>query len=146
MGTSCGCAEDCQTLRVGRQVGRYIAMTGLSAAVTLGLPILLHERLAIAEEAAVALALSAAFVLNFLTLRLFVFGSRGGAVRELLKFGATSAGFRFGEYLGFLMLHRILGVNYVMAISAMLALSIVLKFIVYKLFVFLGKPVVAAQR
>ena len=55
------------------EVGRYTQRAVVSAAMNLGLPVLLHEWVGIAERVAVALALTTAFVVNFLVARSYVF-------------------------------------------------------------------------
>ena len=96
------------------QLLRFFGATGISATITLGLPVLLHEGLAVPPRAAVAIALTVAFMVNFLTTRLFVFRSSGRAPGELARYALTSAAFRGGEYLGFLALHA-LGLVYYLA-------------------------------
>ena len=114
-------------------------MSGLSSIVTVGLPILLHEAFSVAEEAAVAIALVTAFVVNFVTLRVFVFGSIGNKGHEIFRFGLVSAGFRLAEYGIFLVAHNVLQYYYVFALAVMLAISAAGKFVVYKYFVFFRK-------
>ena len=118
------------------QAARYLLMTGVSALVTLGIPALLHEVFGVGEELSVAISLVAAFCVNFLTTRLYVFGSDGRVGPQLARFALVSAGFRLGEYLAFLVLHTWLGLMYLVALALVLMVSIVLKFFVYRRFVF----------
>lgn len=115
---------------------RYFLMTGFSATLTLGLPILLHEGAGIAERLSVGLSLATAFVVNFVTIRYVVFRSLGDPVAELIRFAMTSLGFRVGEYVMFLLLHSIVGVFYVLALGIVLFASFVLKFLCYRFLVF----------
>ena len=115
---------------------RYLLMTGLSAGITLGLPILLHEGFDVNEEIAVSLALGTSFLINFVTIRVFVFRSIGAPRTELLRFGLTSAGFRIVEYLLFLCLHTLLDLFYVLALGIVLVVSLALKFYCYRVLVF----------
>lgn len=114
---------------------RFFWATGASAAITLGLPVLLHEGFAVPPRIAVAVALVTAFAVNFLTTRLFVFRSRGGAHGELVRYALTSASFRGAEYLGFLALD-VLGVVYYLAQPLVLIVSFLLKFVVLRRFVY----------
>ncbi len=118
------------------QIGRYLVMTGLSACLTMGLPVVLHEIFGLSEEASVAVALLTAFVVNFITLRRVVFRSAGRPTAELLRFFWTGLAFRGGEYLAFLILLSLLRLHYVLALAIVLALSISLKFLCYRSFVF----------
>lgn len=114
---------------------RYVAATGLSAAITLGIPILLHEQFRVEERLAVGIALAIAFVVNFITTRLFVFRSSGNARSELKRFVGVSLAFRLGEYGLFLLLFS-LGIVYYLAQLIVLIISFVLKFLTYKRFVY----------
>ena len=119
-----------------QQVYRYLLMTGLSAVVTVGLPALLHEVFGVGEERAVAVSLAVAFCVNFLTARFYIFRSGGHIGGQLVRFALVSAAFRIGEYLAFLVLHTWLGLMYLVALAAILFVSIVLKFFSYRHFVF----------
>jgi putative flippase GtrA len=135
--------SDKQLSRLVLQFWRYVLMSGASAIVTLGVPLLLHEVFAVDEEIAVLVALVIAFVVNFLTLRLYVFASESGATGQLAKFTLTSAGFRLGEYLFFLLGHNVLEFHYMYTLIATLVISVALKFVVYRFFVFADKSAAA---
>lgn len=121
-----------------RQAMRFGMQSGASASITLGLPILLHEAFGVPVEHAVAAALVTAFVFNFVTMRLFVFRSDGGAGWELLRYVLAALAFRLLEYGLFLLLNRWLGLMYVASLGLILAISTVLKFGFYRSFVFRG--------
>jgi putative flippase GtrA len=114
---------------------RFGVATLISASLTLGLPIVLHEGLAVEERRAVAIAVVIAFVVNFLTTRYYVFKSSGKAGDELWRFLGTSLAFRLAEYGLFLLLFS-LGLVYYLAQFIVLALSFVMKFIVQRRFVY----------
>ena len=114
---------------------RYGVATGLSATVTIGLPLLLHEVFAVPERIAVGVAFAAAFVLNFVTTRSYVFRSSGAARNELPRYVITSVCFRLGEYGAFLALFQ-LGLVYYAAQIIVVALSLILKFFTFKTFVY----------
>ena len=117
-------------------VHRYFLLSGLSAGITFGAPIILHELARFEEKDAVGLALVVAFVVNFLVARSYVFRSNVAMLPQLVRFGLSSLAFRGGEYLAFLFLHSYVGMFYVLAVGIVLAISFVLKFIFYRMFVF----------
>src|SRR5689334_7293489 len=88
-----------------RQAGCFGILTVVSASITVGLPILLHERWGISPPRAAAIAFVLAFVVNFVSLRRLVFSSRRGAGHDLLVYAASSLFFRGAEYAGFLLLY-----------------------------------------
>jgi len=98
--------------------------------------VLLHEWLGMAERAAVALALTTAFVVNFLVARSYVFKASGAFGPQVLRFAAASAGFRIAEYLAFLFLHTVFGLFYILAIGVVLVISFGVKFVFYRAYVF----------
>jgi putative flippase GtrA len=118
------------------EVNRFLAVTVVSAGVTLGAPVLLHELVGMGEEIAVAVALFTAFCLNFFMARIYVFRSGGAVVPQLVRFAGASLAFRLAEYLAFLALHLWLDLFYVLAVAVVLVVSFVLKFLFYRVFVF----------
>ncbi len=117
---------------------RYAVVSGMSAIVTLGLPILLHEFAGTDPRIAVGIAFAVAFVMNFLTTRYFVFRSADSFWSSFRKFLLSSLMFRGAEYLGFLGLFA-LGLPYYVAQAIVVGLSFVLKFLALKHFVFKGR-------
>lgn len=115
---------------------RYLAMTGVSAAITLGLPFVLHEGFAVRPDIAVAIGLGTAFLVNFATGKFYVFRRKGSTKAQLGRFTLVSLLFRLSEYFLFLVLHNGFGVQYMIANTAVLFVSFCLKFFVYKIFVF----------
>lgn len=120
-----------------RYLRRYGVAAILSAALSLGLPILLHDWLGVHEAAAVALALSVTFLLNFLFIRNFVFRSAGNVTRQGMAFGVSSAMFRAIEYMAFLGLSA-LGLDYRLSLLLVLGTSFFGKFFLHNKFVFVG--------
>ena len=116
---------------------RYLVMSGLSSILSLGIPFLLHEVFGVRPDIAVACGLTAAFIMNSFTARLFVFRKKGSVKQQLGRFALVSFAFRSAEYLAFLVLHSALGVQYMIANASVLFLSFCLKFFVYKIFVFI---------
>jgi putative flippase GtrA len=121
---------------LARQLVRYGLSTGISVSVTVVLPILLHELFAVREERAVLIAFNTALVVNFLTLRHFVFSKGGSALRDLAFYGAINILFRVAEYGAFSLLFATLGLHYVIAILIVLFISAIVKFLVYRFVVF----------
>ncbi len=103
----------------------------------MGVTAFLHEILALSEEASYACALVVAFCLGFFLMRHFVFRAGEGAIRRqaVLHF-ATTLAFRGMEYVGFLTLHTLLGLYYLLSILLVLGVSFCAKFLWYGHFVF----------
>lgn len=115
---------------------RYLAMSGISVGLSLGIPFALHQGFALRPDIAVAIGLASAFVMNFFTARLFVFKEKGSVKQQFRRFTLVSFAFRSCEYLAFLFLHSFFDVQYMIANASVLFLSFCLKFFVYKIFVF----------
>lgn len=97
----------------------------------------LHELAGVSETAAPAIALVAAFVVNFVLLRVWVFPAQQAHLgRQLLETALTSLAFRGFEYGVFLALHLGLDVNYLIATGASVCISALGKFFVYREIVF----------
>jgi putative flippase GtrA len=114
------------------QVFRFGLMTGMSASVTVGLPIILHELFGVTPQHAAAVAFVVAFLLNFVSLRRLVFRSSHGASRDLVTFIASSLVFRGVEYIAFLLLTTVAHIHYVIALLSVLTLSTLAKFVWYR--------------
>lgn len=115
-----------------RQALRFGLTTALSAVVTVGLPVLLHEVFGVQPRIAVAVAFVVAFCMNFISLRRIVFTSDRNAGHDLLIFAVSSMIFRFGEYLGFLGISALLDLSYVWCLLTVLACSTLIKFFWYR--------------
>ena len=125
---------------VGPSFVRFASLGVLSYATNVGLTFVLHEWYALPAEAAFAAALVTVFCMNFLLMRYYVYpGLRGGLGRQLAQFGVTSALFRGGEYVAFLVLHSWLGTHYLPAIVAVTGAAFVAKFFYYRTAVFVGR-------
>jgi putative flippase GtrA len=115
---------------------RYLVMTGISAAISLGIPFGLHEGLSVPPNIAVAIGISTSFLVNFATAKHYVFKRKGFAKAQLGRFTLVSVLFRLCEYLAFLVLHSVIGFQYMIANFSVLLASFALKFFVYRGFVF----------
>jgi putative flippase GtrA len=130
-----------RTLRHGSvaQLIRFGVSTGLSAAVTLGVPVLLHEALKVDQKVAVAISQSSALLINFLMIRVFVFRSQRAARRDLAYYVGSAVAFRGLEYLLFLALFTFGRLFYLTALVLTLGASTLLKFVWYR-FLFAERP------
>jgi len=117
--------------RIG-QILRFGATSGMSAAITVGLPVALHEGLGVVPQHGAAIAFCVAFLVNFFSLRRLVFRSAGGIGRDLGLFVISSLAFRAAEYAAFLALTTFAHVYYVVALVGVLGLSTVAKFFWYR--------------
>lgn len=127
-----------------REAFRYLLITAESFFLNLGLAVLLHEWMGLAEELAFAIALIVVMVNNFLFLRYYIFRSVDSNIyKQFLAFVAASGVFRGGEYLAFLVIHTALGVHYAITILFTLALSFVIKFFVQRNIIFRKKQTAA---
>ncbi len=120
-------------------VATLYAMTGfgllglVSFTLNLGLSALLHELLGVSEELSFGVSLMVVFVVNFLACRYLIFDAAGGNLaRQLIAFTLSSLAFRGMEYVAFLLLHSLVGVHYLIAITAVLGVSMIGKFLFYR--------------
>lgn len=112
---------------------RFAAMSAMSALVTLGLPVLLHETLHVGQKVAVACGQGSVFLLNFALIRMFVFRSGGRPGTQFLQYAGSAAAFRGLEYVAFLVLLDWAGLFYVTALVITLGTSTAIKFVWYRL-------------
>lgn len=117
--------------RLFGQLARYGVLTLVSACVTVGLPILLHEFGHLTPPHAAAIAFVTAFFVNFFSLRRLVFRSGRGARRDLGTYILSSLVFRSAEYAAFLALDAA-GVYYIVALLIVLTVSAITKFLWYR--------------
>jgi len=117
---------------------RFGALGAVGFALNIAVTAVLTEVAGAPAELAFAIALAVVFVFSFLTSRylIFVGAATGNPRRQLIKFAVSSAAFRGAEYLGFLLLHTVIGLNYLVAIPAVLGVSFLTKFVAYSTVVF----------
>jgi putative flippase GtrA len=115
-----------------RQVTRFAISSGMSASLSLVLPILLHEVGRVDENVAVAVGFVSAYVMNFFMLRVFVFKSKGAIRSQIIKYVPVNGFFRLAEFSLFLILNNLLSLNYILAVASVLFVSTVLKFFGYR--------------
>lgn len=122
---------------VGR-FARFAAMGAIGFSLNIAVTVSLHEWSGAPEELAFAVALVVVFVVSFLAGRYMIFegASSARATKQLGKFAVWNGGFRFAEYTGFLVLHTILGLPYLLTIVTVLGVSFLTKFLAYSTVVF----------
>ena len=122
---------------LGRLI-RFGALGAVGFGLNIVVTVTLTEALGAPEELAFAIALGVVFIFSFLTSRylIFVGAAAGDPRKQLFKFAASSAAFRGAEYLGFLLLHTVMGLGYLLAIPAVLGVSFLTKFVAYSNVVF----------
>jgi putative flippase GtrA len=130
-----------------QKILRFAAGGVLSSGVTLGVTALLREIFGVREAIAAAVGLASAMLVNFLFLRHFVFASRATPIpRQLTMFLTSNGVFRVLEYLGFLVVIRLLDLHYLLSLLLVLGASFLLKFLVYERFVFAHRDSATVQQ
>ena len=114
------------------QLLRFGMATGLSAIISLGMPVFLHELLHVEQKVAVAISQATVLLMNFITLRLFVFRGKGSIRGDLMRYFGSAAMFRGLEYLSFLALFELAGLFYLTALVITLIASTMIKFVWYR--------------
>lgn len=115
---------------------RFVATGAPSLLAGFGTALILRELVGLTPELAGGGGLLVSLLVSFAIVRRFVFASRGSAKGEFVRYVLTSLGFRFAEYLAYLLLLDQLGLPYLVAYMAVVSCSVVAKFIVYRGFVF----------
>lgn len=118
---------------IAGQLLRFGVSSGASAAVSLGLPVFLHEIFGVEQKVAVAISQCSVLLLNFLMIRVFVFRSERAAKRDLSYYIGSAVAFRGLEYLLFLALFELAGLFYFTALLLTLGTSTLVKFFWYRL-------------
>ncbi len=105
--------------------------------LSIGVTWLGHEILHFSEEAAYGIALVLAFICMFILMRHYVFRvSDQGAKTQLTLYLTSSVAFRLAEFAGFLLLHTLLDVYYLLAVMLVLSTSWIAKYLVNRHIVF----------
>ena len=117
---------------IPNQVLRFFASTILSAAMSFGIPVLLVEIFHLHKPVAVALGFGTAYLANLLLLRRFVFQSTNRWSRDVLGYVLTNGCFRVLEYVSFLLLLKMFGVQYLISLLLILGTSSIVKFFAYR--------------
>lgn len=118
-------------------LGRFGLLAVVSALLSFGLTIGLHELAGVPAYAAYAVALVVTFLVNFAAMRYAVFVAHTGSARgQFALHGLTAITFRAGEYAAFLLLHSCLDLHYILVMVVIQGLSFLGKFFVYRNVVF----------
>lgn len=124
-----------------RSPARFLVLSGLSFTLNLAITAALHEGAGLGADASFALALATVFVVNFALMRWYVFpGGSRPLVPQLVGFGLSSLAFRGLEFAGFLLLHSVFGLVYLLAAAATLSLSFATKYVYYNAWLFAREP------
>jgi putative flippase GtrA len=128
---------------------RFGAVGGATFTTNIGLTAFLHQGLGISAEVAFALSLGTILIISFFACRYWIFktGSEGDPKHQALLFLLSTLAFRGTEYLGFLLLHTVFGVHYLVAVAAILVTTFFAKFFFYRDAVFdsLAGSIVSAK-
>lgn len=114
---------------------RFLIQGGSSYLVVTTVTAGLHEIAMVSARVSAGIGLLVAFLINFFTLRVFVFRSQGTMHYQAAKFFGFSLFFRASEYLLFLIL-LYTGVYYLLGLTIVMLLVTILKYIFYKKFIF----------
>ncbi len=115
-----------------RSAVRFLLASILSFVINIGLTILLHEVWHAPEEMAFAVALAVVHLVNFVTLRFYVYdGQATRAAKQFMIYSGSAIGFRGAEYVAFLVLHSWLRFDYRVVMTGIIMASATLKFFWY---------------
>lgn len=122
---------------LAHDVVRYLMLTVLSLILVVTVTSVLHEWFGVWLDGAYGVGLGAAFILNFLGMRYYVYG---GPTRPFLVqlggFFLSTIGFRILEYIAFSIVNGWFGAYYAFAILLVQGASFVAKFILYRFVLF----------
>ena len=112
-----------------------------SFVVNLGMTVFLHEFMGAEPATAYAVALFTVFLMNFVFFRYYVFVQPEPMPwrTQFATYAASAVGIRLLEYLTFLLVHMVGGIQYVIAIVMIQGVSFVAKYFFYGRLVFRGK-------
>jgi putative flippase GtrA len=123
-------------LGVAGEAARFLAVGAFSYSFGIGLAAFLREVVGLGADVSVGLSLGTLLITNFWLARLWVFRASGRADRQFARFAAASFGMRGGEYSLFWLLTHSGGVHYLISLTAAMAVSTCLKFLLYRTAVF----------
>ena len=119
------------------RLARFIAVSVISFGLNLLVTFAVHEIFRQNEELSFAIALVTVFTFNFFAGRHFIYRATAGDPRkQIVRYVLSSGGFRFAEYVGFLVAHTAFNVHYLAAAVLVLGASFLCKFFFYGNFVF----------
>jgi len=115
---------------------RYSVLGGVSVVVNLVVVGAARELGGYPVAVAGATGYATILLLNFVLARRHVFMSTAAIAPELLRYGLVQLGMRLAEYLAFLLLVYRAGFNYAVAIVMLAAVFFIVKFGLYRGYVF----------
>lgn len=116
---------------------RFANLGVLSFFLVVGLTAGFHELAGFGEESAYLSALVIAFCTNFLGARYYVYQATHAPIGgQLLRFLGSSIGFRAAEFVSFVLLHSVVGIQYLLVVGAIMIVSFVLKYLFFRNYVF----------
>lgn len=131
-----GKAEGAGVMPTLHQFIRYGQASAVSAALTLGLPIMLVELFGAGPNVAAAIGLASAYVVNFISMRAYVFRSKARVKGQIVRYLSLALALRLCEYAVYYGLHNLLGVHYGIALAGILFVSVLSKFFFFRKLVF----------
>ncbi|REJ70033.1 MAG: hypothetical protein DWQ31_02110 [Planctomycetota bacterium] len=115
----------------------YIAFSGLSFFLVLGLTTLFVEIVDLGENLGFLIPLVIVFFLNFLACRYFIYRNpHDSIVGQFIRFSISAIGFRVAEYLTYSLLVTYFGLWYFGVMIVVLPTSFVVKYLYFKVIVF----------
>lgn len=116
---------------------RFANLGLLSFLLVLGITAAGHELAGLPAEVSYLVALVAAFVVNYLGARWYVYRSFHVPIgKQATLFLGSTLAFRGGEFVGFMVLNNVLGVYYLLTVGLVMVASFVVKFLFFGRFVF----------
>lgn len=111
---------------------RFVLLGAISFTTNLCITAGLHELAGVSQDVSFAIGLATVFAFNFAAMRWWVFPKSGlSLASQLAGFAMMSAVFRGSEFLVFLLLRHVGGAYYLIAAGATLAISMIVKYLVY---------------
>lgn len=122
---------------------RFGVQTVVSFGLNVGITVGLHELMGVRESVAFAVALAVVFVVNFLSLRYFVYRAADGhGGKQLTMFAVSTLVFRGGEWVAFYVIHDVFAAPPYPTLIGVLFASFVVKYFYYG-FVFRSRAATA---
>jgi putative flippase GtrA len=124
---------------------RFVSSGALVFPLGLGVAALCRQYLGWGDELATVAAFASLLMINFVLGRAFVFRSAGPFKQELARFMGTAVVMRGFESLFSIALQKLTGLSYLLSITATLCLSSMIKFFLYRTWVFRRATPAAAE-
>ena len=122
-------------MKLYQQWVRFAVVGAMGMVLAISVTSLGHELIGLSPNTSFALALSSLLAFHFVANAFFVFKIRA-SIQKFRRYGTSAVGFRLLEYFLFMAVHEVGGVYYALAGVLALSCSMVVKFAVYKYYVF----------